>query len=164
MSDLAQGWLVWGAPRSSIVRALKKARVRAFLAVGARPVRVFPQPSATVAHVSAALPKATIVTFSAGDDWGEVSAWHAGDELAKVRTSGRLTTSAHLRKAGEVVDAVGTRFGRQRMPLPKLRAEVPAALIDALGVPYGKVSSRSYDTLFAAGARRPAGSRPADDS
>jgi hypothetical protein len=136
MSDFAEGWIVLGAARAALLAALKADRRAAFLTRRSRPIVVFPRTARDVTRFSARLPKSTIVTFSAGDDWGEVGLVRGGERVARLKTSGKLTTRAHLELANELVEK-GLEIG----------SPVPAAIILALGVDYERVRYRAFDTL-----------------
>lgn len=147
MSDFAQGWIVWKAPRAALLAALAAERVPAFLARGLRPALVFPREAReSVARVAARLPASTIVMFSAGDDWGEVSLFDGGRRVARLKTAGSLTTSAHLRTASELLEAARHRH-RRRVLAPGLGDPVPSAILAAMGVSYDVVEYRWYEQL-----------------
>src|SRR5689334_18174513 len=147
MSDFAEGWILWKAPRAALLAALAAEGVPAFLALGLRPALVFPREArASVARVAARLPAATIVMFSAGDDWGEVSLFVEGQRTARLKTAGRLATPAHLRAASELLEAVKQRV-RRRILAPELGDLVPSDILAAMGLSYDAVAYRWYEQL-----------------
>lgn len=90
MSDFAEGWLLWGTARASVLAALKEEHLAAFVAHSTQCVTVFP--SATMknaARISKRLPEAALIAFLAGDDTGEVRLLHQGCLQASLKTKGR---------------------------------------------------------------------------
>lgn len=146
MSDFASGFVVWGATRKALLRALKESACAAFLLRAGRPVVVFPRDEHAPTKVSAHLPGATLVTFSAGDDWGEVTVVGDGARLARLKTGGSLDTAAQVRSAVALVSVAARRTGKRNATMERGDA-VPASVLGAIGVDYGEIAYCHYEAL-----------------
>lgn len=158
MSDFAQGWIVWSAPRRALVAALKAEGVPAFITRNARPTRVFAPDTPSVAErITKRIPGATILEFGAGDDFaGEVALVFEGRRRATLKAPGSLKTPADLRKATKFLDAAGDRLGRVFEPAQR-GDPVPGAIVALMGVDYFDVESLRYDVLLEQRVHGPSG-------
>jgi hypothetical protein len=146
MSDFASGFVVWGATRKALLQALKESGCAAFLLRTGRPVVVFPRDEHAAIKVSAQLPGATLVTFSAGDDWGEVTVVGDGARLARLKTGGSLDTAARVRSAVALVSVAARRTGKRSATMERGDA-VPASVLGVVGVRYGEIAYCHYEAL-----------------
>ncbi len=146
MSDFASGFVVWGATRKALLQALKASGCPAFLLRTGRPVVVFPRDAHIATKVSAQLPGATLMTFAAGDDGGEVTVVGDGARLARIESGGSLDTAAQVRSAAALVALAAGRTGTGSAK-PERGDAVPASVLGAVGVDYGEIAYCHYEAL-----------------
>lgn len=148
MSDVAEGWVLWGTSRTAVLAGLKQERLAAFVKRRARNVTVFP-PGALdhAARISKRLPDAVVVAFLSGDDTGIVRLVHRGRLRASLTTTGHVATKGQLAQAEGLVESA-RRLGVRVTGSVVKGAPVPSAVLEVMGTRYEGVAFRSYDALY----------------